>query len=222
MSQRNLKKSLFITFEGGEGSGKTSLLDSIYDKFKQENIDCIKTRAPGGTKLGQKVREILLHTDHMKLCEKAELMLFLADRAQLVQEVIEPHLQRQGLVLCDRFTDSTLAYQGASREGLNIEEVKSLALSAAGGLVPQLTLYLDIDPKIGLQRAKKAITTEGKASFDRLEEERFKFHENVRKAYLDIAQKEPERVKVLDASKSKELVLKEAIKIIQGKFEELW
>ena len=215
MIKKNLKEGLFITFEGGEGSGKTSLLQAVYENLTSLGVDGLKTRAPGGTELGQKVREILLHTDQLKVSQKAEALLFLSDRAQLVDEVIKPHLRKNGLVLCDRFTDSTLAYQGVARDGLDYKEVEMLASFAASGLKPHLTFYLDIDPKIGLQRAQNAIKLDGKAAFDRLEEEAMKFHESVRKAYLDIASSDPKRVKVLDASKSKDLVLKETLEIIQ-------
>lgn len=216
MKIKNLKEGLFITFEGGEGSGKTSLSKALYKQLMTYGYEVYRTRAPGGTALGMKIREALLHTQDVKMSQKAELLLFLADRAQHVDEIILPYLHRRWIVLCDRFTDSTLAYQGASRKSLNTSDVEFLSKFAVGGLEPHLTFYLDIDPFIGLERAKKAITLDGKASYDRLEEESMDFHKNVRQAYLNIASKNSKRIKILDASLSKQDVFDRALEIIQN------
>ncbi len=216
--KKNLDQGLFITFEGGEGSGKSSLLEAAFNSLVSSGHESIKTRAPGGTSLGKKIREILLHTKDLELSHRAEMLLFLSDRAQHVDEIIKPALRQNKIVLCDRFSDSTLAYQGASRSSLKYDDVEEMILFSTDGLKPDLTFFLDVDPKLGLTRAKKAIETDGKASYDRLEQEALEFHTQVREAYLKIAENEPKRVVTLDASKSKEVVFSEALEILEKRF----
>lgn len=194
-----IKKGCFITFEGGEGAGKSTLIESVEAHLSKLGLTTLKTRAPGGTPLGKEIREWLLHEKERDLDMRAELLLFLADRAQHVREVIQPALEKGLVVLCDRFNDSTMAYQGVAR-GFPLETVSSFCLFASHALVPDVTFYLDLDPALGLQRREKA---NGR---DRIESEELCFHQKIRKAFQEIAKKEPSRVSVLDASLSKEEV----------------
>jgi dTMP kinase len=197
-------KGLFVTFEGGEGAGKTTLIERLEKYFLSQGRSVLRTREPGGTPLGEEIRKILLHHKG-PLSPYAELALFLASRAQHVQEVIRPAIERGEIVLCDRFNDSSVAYQGMAR-GLGMQEVAQVADFLSEGLKPDLTLYLDIDPKEGLRRAGNA------RAQDRIESETLAFHTKIREAYLEIARKEPKRFVLLDASKSPDEVFKEALK----------
>ncbi len=197
-------KGLFITFEGGEGSGKTSLINSMYDFLTTQNLKCIKTLEPGGTQVGQRIRNLLLEYNSTDLSSKAEFFLFLADRAHHIERVIKPALKNNSIVLCDRYNDSTIAYQGAARN-LDIDKIKEVSEYATSGLLPDLTFYLDIDPKIGLQRARNQTKP------DRLEKESLAFHEEVRSGFLEIALQSSERVKTIDAGLDKSHVLNKAL-----------
>lgn len=198
------KKGIFITFEGGDGAGKTTLIDKIYQYLQKSVKDVIKTRAPGGTKTGREIRELLLHKSDVPLSKRAELLLFLADRAQHVEELILPTIAQGEVVLCDRFNDSTIAYQGGAR-GFTDKLVRDLCNFACDGLKPDLTLYLDLDPKIGFERSQKAGLKK-----DRIESEALKFHQKIRKTYKQIAKKEPKRFIIIDASKTPEEVYTQA------------
>lgn len=200
----------FITFEGGEGAGKSTLIDAILEALTARGLAALKTRAPGGTKVGAEIRALLLHKKELALTGRAELLLFLADRAQHVKEVIEPALKEGKILLCDRFNDSTIAYQGGART-LGVDKVKELTHFASFGLIPDLTLYLDIDPAIGLKRAARA--GGGK---DRIEEETLAFHQTLREAYLAIAHEEPGRFKRIDASAAPAQVFRQAMEFIDA------
>lgn len=208
------KTGLFVTLEGGDGSGKTTLLESLYTHLKQEGHDCIKTRAPGGTALGQKIRHLLLDQNKMTLSQRAEILLFLADRAQHVDEVILPALQSNQIVLCDRFNDSTIAYQGGAR-GLGEDRVKELCSFACNSIQPDLTFYLDLDPQIGFQRCKKAGMKK-----DRIESEPLTFHQKIRATFHEIASLEKQRFRLIDAHRSKEEVLKQALLYLSACLQE--
>lgn len=190
------KKGLFITFEGGDGAGKSTLIEKIYQRLIQSGCDVFLTRAPGGTEIGKEIRNLVLHKQDAFLSKRCELLLFLADRAQHVEEKIIPALNRGQIVLCDRFNDSSIAYQGGAR-GLTPEIVGNLCHFACDGLNPDLTLYLDLDPKIGFERVKKA-----GMSKDRIESETIEFHQKIREAFKQIAKNEPKRFIIIDASKS--------------------
>ncbi len=207
MKKRN--KGLFITFEGGEGGGKTTLINRIYDVLTAKGHTVVRTLEPGGTSLGKEIRSLLLHQKKSLICRQSELFLYLADRSQHVQELIFPALEQGKIILCDRFNDSTLAYQGAARS-LSINLLRGLCLAATDGLVPNLTLYLDLDPKVGLSRAKK------KNTYDRLEEENLDFHTKVREAFLSLSKDEPDRFRVIDASKDVDSVYTDAMKEIDS------
>ena len=186
------ERGLFITFEGGEGGGKSTQLRMLAHRLEAAGHRVRTLREPGGTAVGEAVRALLLDPEHTGLDSTAELLLYEASRAQLVAEVIEPALEAGEIVLCDRFFDSTTAYQGYGRE-LPLERIRELNLVATGGLVPDRTIVLDIEPGLGIGRA----TTQGA---DRLEGESHAFHERVRQGFLAIAESEPGRVRVVDAS----------------------
>lgn len=190
---------LFITFEGGEGSGKTTQLKTLLAHLRSAGRDVVETRDPGGTPIGKQIRELLLDRENAEMAPAAELLLYEASRAQLVYEVIRPALSRGRIVLCDRFTDSTVAYQGYGR-GLDLALIGRLNALATEGLRPDLTFLLDLDPAAGLARATQRVT-ERQERHDRIEVEVLAFHRRVRSGYQAIAAAESERVIVLDASR---------------------
>jgi dTMP kinase len=198
-----LEQGLFITFEGGDGSGKTTLLHRIDDTLRQQGRIVVKTREPGGSSLGEQVREWLLHKHH-PICLQAELMLFLAGRAQHVDELIKPAIQSGKIVLCDRFNDSTVAYQAYARE-LDKDLVQNLCDFACNGTLPDITFFLDLDPIEGLKRTQKR----GNVA-DRFEQQKIEFHQKVRFGMQQLAKKFPERICVLDASQSQDEVFNNA------------
>ncbi|MDJ0652221.1 MAG: dTMP kinase [Simkaniaceae bacterium] len=207
MKRRN--KGLFVTFEGGEGAGKTTLIQRVYAALSDRGCRVIKTLEPGGTPLGREIRTLLLHAQTISMCASAELFLFLADRAHHVKTVILPALEEGKVVLCDRFNDSTLAYQGAARH-LDIKLLRSFCSVATSGLTPDLTFYLDLDPKVGLERARK------KDIPDRLEKENIAFHTEVRQGFLSLAKQEPERFYVINGEKGIEDVYQKAMTEIES------
>ncbi|MFS8777658.1 dTMP kinase [Synechococcus sp. W70.1] len=189
---------MFITLEGGEGVGKTTQQALLALQLRQAGYPCLCTREPGGTALGRALREILLHGD--PLTPLAELFLYAADRAEHVQKCILPALAAGQVVVCDRFTDSTLAYQGYGR-GLDLQQVRQLNHLATGGLQPHLTLWLDLPPEVGLARkASGPLTRTGLA--DRLEQERLEFHRRVHQGFQTLAAAEPQRIVRIDAEGS--------------------
>ncbi|MCB1114592.1 MAG: dTMP kinase [Chlamydiia bacterium] len=203
---------LFITIEGGEGSGKSTLIQSLAKRFNEEGTPCIVTREPGGTLLGDKVRSLLLEASDHKISPRAEVLLFLASRAEHIEQVIKPALQKDKVVLCDRFIDSTAAYQGYAR-GLGMDKMRTLSLFASDNLQPDITLYLDIDPKSGLERARNVVKEELQ---DRFEAEELAFHDKVRRGFLTLADQNSDRIHVLDASLPAETVLENALKVVHG------
>ena len=214
MQSKSLKQGLFFTFEGGEGSGKTTLQEKLSTHLSALGYPILRTRAPGGTPLGASIRELLLYKEKLQLSKQAELFLFLADRAQQVEEVLLPALQEKKIILCDRFNDSTVAYQGAARGG-DSSFIETLCAFTVGNLTPNLTFYLDVDPSIGLKRAQDAIVKDGKSSYDRLEKEQLEFHEKVRKGYLALSKKHPKRMFVIDATGTPDSVFKIALAKIE-------
>jgi len=183
---------LFITFEGGDGAGKTTQSKLLATWLEQRGYEVVHTREPGGSSLGDSVRNVLLHGGHV--FERAEALLYAADRAQNIAEVVRPALERGAAVVQDRYIDSSLAYQGAGRT-LPQDEVRRINEWASEGLWPELTVLLDADPKIAITRRAAA----GEKA-DRLEREAAEFHERVRAEYLKLAAAEPERFLVLDAT----------------------
>jgi dTMP kinase len=185
----------FITIEGGEGAGKSTMMDRVADWLEKAGHRVIRTREPGGTDLAEKLREILLDRNNISLSGRAELLLMFAARAQHLEELIRPALARGDWVLCDRFTDATWAYQGGGR-GLPLGEIESLETLVHGDLQPDLTLLLDLPVKLGLKRAAR------RSQADRFEQESTLFFEHVRDAYLERAEAAPDRFAVIDASRN--------------------
>ncbi len=194
-----MMKGQLITFEGIEGSGKSSQMASLAEHLEQKGWNILRTREPGGTKLGERIRELLLDTGHPDITAKTELLLYLASRAQHFQEVILPALQQGKVVLCDRFSEATLAYQGYGR-GLDLNKIKTLLKFVTEGRKPDLTLLLDLEARKGLMRINN------RTSKDRLEQERIEFYEKVRQGYLKLAKMSPRQIVVIDASRSYEKV----------------
>ena len=188
-------KGLFITLEGGEGAGKSTSLEFLRQTFLDAGRDVLVTREPGGTELGEQVRGILLHSKDLHITSDTELLLMFAARSQHLQTCIEPALAAGKIVLCDRFTDATYAYQGGGR-GVDMQRIALLENWVQGERRPDLTLLFDIPVSEGLERANK------RSEPDRFEKEQQEFFERVRSTYLAIAERELERVKVIDASKS--------------------
>jgi len=190
--------SPFITFEGGEGSGKSVQARALYRKLCRLSIPVLRIHEPGSTPLGEKLSKLLKHGDNITISPLGELFLFNASRAQLVFEIIRPTLEAGKVVVCDRFDDSTVAYQGYGR-GLNIEQILTLNRIATGGLIPDLTVLIDIPVIEGLARKRHAAT-------DRFEREEIAFHERVRKGYLSLAKAEPRRFMVIDGRRDRKTI----------------
>lgn len=192
---------LFITFEGIEGCGKTTQIKMVGEYLDNRNISYIITEEPGGSSLGLKIREILLNKSSFEICAESELFLFSAARAQHVKEVILPALEGGGIVLCDRFFDATIAYQGSGRE-LDMNFIRQINAISAGHLKPDMTFLFDIPVEIGLKRAMGRISRIKNAPReDRFESEKIEFHKKVRESYLSLAKSEPERFRVIDGTR---------------------
>lgn len=193
---------VFVTFEGTDGCGKTTQMDRLAARLRDEGYEVVVTVEPGGTRIGDQIRRILLDAANQELCPTAELLLYFASRAQNVEERILPALARGAVVLSDRFTDSSLVYQGAAR-GLGEEEVLALDGIACRGLKPDLTVLIDIDLETSLERARSRGL--GKAE-SRMDEQAAEFHRRVREAYLRLAEREARRFRVIDGGGDAEMV----------------
>lgn len=201
-----MKNGLFITFEGADGCGKTTQIQLLDKYLKEKGFNTLLTREPGSKGLGVKLREILLNYDG-EVSPQAELFLFLADRAQHIDCIIKPAVKEGAIVLCDRHTDSTLAYQGYGR-GLDLNRINSLNEIATGGLKPDLTVVFDIDVETSMQRVGK--------EKDRMESAGMEFFNRVRNGYLEIAKQEPDRVKVINSSDTIENIHKQVVELIEA------
>ena len=188
---------MFITLEGPEGSGKTSQLPALAHYLRDAGYEVLVTREPGGTAVGDQIREVLMSLKNVAIVPRTEILLFLAARAQHVDSLIRPALEAGKLVLCDRFSDSTLAYQGYGHK-TDLETLRSLLNFSTGGLIPDLTLLLDLPVEIGFERKR-----DNSAEWNRLDAYDQAFHQRVRHGYLDLAAAEPERWIIIDATKSK-------------------
>ena len=200
----NAKKGLFITFEGADGCGKTTQIDLLNKYLQDKNCETIVTLEPGGSDIGKNLRQILLHHEGY-VSPRAELFMYLADRAQHVDAVVVKNVEQGKIVLCDRHIDSLVAYQGYARGG-DIEKINFLNEIATNGYKPNLTLVFDVDSEIAQTRVGKVK--------DRLEKEGLEFHKKVRFGYLELAKKYPDRIKVIDANKTIEEVFEQVKKII--------
>ena len=206
----------FITFEGGDGSGKTTQLKALESYLTSRGKSCLSTREPGGTSLGELIRQVLLEVSKQPITSPTELFLYLADRAQHIHEVIIPALEQGKIVLCDRHTDSTLAYQGYGR-GIDLGLLRSLNDIASQGIKPDLTLLFDCPVGIGLFRtARRQSHTASGRNEDRFEREKIEFHERVRAGFLELARAEPNRFRIVDAARSAKEVGQEIKNIIDG------
>ncbi len=200
----------FITFEGIEGSGKSTQIALLDEALRQQGYSLVRTREPGGCAIADQIREILLHPQNSALNSTAELLLYAAARVQHVNEVIAPALKRDQLVLCDRYTDATKAYQGNGR-GLNQQLIQDLNQIAAGTVVPDLTILIDLPVEIGLSRALSREIAQQDDSEGRFEREEIAFHQRVREGYLSLAQNESERFIQVDGTLSVPLLATEIL-----------
>lgn len=203
-----------ITFEGGEGAGKSTLIRRLQLDLEEQGFKVLATREPGGTELGEQLRHLLLNPYvNVSIAPMAELCLFLAARAQHIAECIRPALESGSIVLCDRFNHSTIAYQGAGRE-LGIEKVESLCHLVCNGLAPDLTFYLDVEPEVGLSRSKQTSKEAAAGELDKIESEQITFHERIRGAFLKIAQRDA-RLQVINAHQSPSDIYQQVQSIIK-------
>jgi dTMP kinase len=202
------RTGLFLSFEGMDGSGKTTQMRLLIDRLRREGYDVLETAEPGGTEIGRQIRRILLDRANQALSARAELLLYFACRAQNVEEWIRPALAAGRVVVSDRYTDSTLAYQGAGR-GLPVEMIRELHAFACGPTAPDVTIYLDIDRETGLARARArnaALAGNGGPDESRIDDEAAEFHDRVYDAYAALCEAEPERLKRIDAAQPVEAV----------------
>lgn len=200
---------LFITFEGTEGSGKTTQIKKAGEYLRSKGTSCVLTEEPGGTELGHTLRKILLNKSSLNIVGKAELFLFAAARAQHVEEVIRPALNGGTIVLCDRFADATIAYQGYGR-GLSVEDVRWINNYSSWNIKPDVTLFFDLPVEIGLNRAMGRIAERTNVpAEDRFEGEDLQFHRRVWEGYYTLIREEPERFRVVNAARDKEQVFRD-------------
>ena len=207
-----MKKGLFIVFEGGEGTGKTTAIDGIYNWIIENNVKCIKTREPGGIKISEQIRQVILNKENKTMDARTEALLYAAARRQHLVEKVIPALEEGSIVLCDRFIDSSLAYQGYARN-LGIEEVMSINKFAIGEYMPDLSILFDLDPKTGLER----INDNEHREINRLDLEKIDFHERVRLGYNVVYEDNKDRIIKIDAEQSKEDVINQIKNILKPK-----
>ncbi len=211
------KTGLFITFEGIEGCGKTTQIQKIATALRQQHQNVVMTREPGGCDIANQIRSILLDSANAKITAETELLLYAAARAQHVADIIKPALQQGKIVLCDRFTDATIAYQGYGRK-LDLATIEQLNNYACQGVHPDLTLLLDLPVETGLNRARSRnahnITQKNSIDEDRFEQENFSFHQRVRDAYLQLSGEQADRIQVIDATGDVDVVFKRLINAV--------
>lgn len=204
------KEGKFITFEGGEGSGKTSVLTAVLNRLTNEGFKVMRTREPGGNKIAEQIRDVILDKANTDMDPKAEALLYAASRRQhLVQDIV-PEIKKGVNVICDRYIDSSLAYQGVAR-GIGIDEVLSINMFAIDNKMPDLTILFDIEPEVGLKR----IASNSSREVNRLDLEKLDFHNKVHKAYLELASRYKDRIVVIDASKPLDEVIEVCYKLVK-------
>ena len=186
-------KGLFITIEGNDGSGKSTVIASLKEQLAKLNVDVIYTREPGGSYVAEKIREVILDNDNIAMDDRTEALLYAASRRQHLKETVFPALELGKLVVCDRFIDSSLAYQGVAR-GLGIDNIYEMNQFATEGFMPDLTIYLLVDPQVGIDRKSN------QKELDRLEHEKLEFHTKVYNGYLELAERFKNRVVIIDAN----------------------
>ena len=199
-----MKKGYFITFEGPEGSGKTTVCNAVYQRLKDMGYDVVHTREPGGIEIAEKIRDIILDPQNVMMDAKTEALLYAASRRQHLVEKVIPSIEAGKVVICERFVDSSLAYQGYGRE-LGFDEVLSINKFAIGDYFPDMTVYLDVDEKTGLERIKD------RAFKDRLDQESIDFHHRVNEGYQKVIDVFKDRISIVDASKPLDSVIEDAL-----------
>lgn len=207
------RAGFFISFEGVEGCGKSTLMESLAQRLEARSLPVVRTREPGGTPAGERIRDLVLDARHESLSPLSELFLMLASRAQVVAEVIRPALERGDIVLCDRYGDASTAYQGVGR-GLGLERVEELNRLATGELYPDLTFLVDLDPEEGRRRI-------GGRGRDRMEQEASAFHLRVREGYRELAQRHPERFVTLDGTLARGELLTRSWAVLEARIPRL-
>lgn len=203
---------MFITFEGPEGSGKTTIANIVVKRLEELKLPVIYTREPGGSQIAEQIRKILLKRNNTSMDKLTEALLFAASRRQHLVEKVLPAIEKGEIVICDRFIDSSLAYQGYARD-IGIQKVMDINLFATEGMLPDLTIYFDIDSELGLSRIDK----DNNREVNRLDLERLEFHKLVRQGYLEVLKLYPKRIVMIDASRSIEEVSEEVLNIILAK-----
>ena len=197
----------FITFEGGEGAGKTTVIQAVRAEFERQGFEVIVTREPGGTPIAEKIRQVILDVEHTEMAAKTEVLLYAAARAQHLSELVIPSLAAGKIVLCDRFVDSSLVYQAYARD-LGFDAVYTLNEYAIGTYWPQATILLDITPEVGL---KRVFSKRDASEINRLDQEAFSFHQAVYEGYHDLAKRFASRFKIIDASQPVENVIADTL-----------
>ena len=208
---------MFITAEGVEGCGKTTILKMVYETLVNQNYDILLTREPGGVKISEQIRGIILDKENKSLDDRSEALLFAASRRQLLVEKIWPALKEGKIVLCDRYVDSSLAYQGGGKK-LGIDEVLSINLFATENTLPDLTVLFDIDPELGLKR----IAQNSNREVNRLDLQELDFYNRVRNTFLELAKRYPERYVIVDASLPIDEVYKKVLEVVKNRIDENW
>ncbi len=205
--ENQMKNGVFITFEGNDGAGKTTVCKGIYNKLKEMGYECIYTREPGGSKIAESIRNILLDVENTQMDDRTEALLYAASRRQHLKEVVLPALEENKIVLCDRFLDSSLAYQGVAR-GIGFEEVLRINEFAIDGCMPQKTLFISVSPETGRERMNI------RGDLNRLDKEEDSFHQAVRDGYDQLIQMYPNRIVVIDGEPSPDEVLENALQVV--------
>lgn len=208
------KRGYFITSEGPEGAGKTTVMNLLGEQLIEEGYDVVMTREPGGIMISEKIRNIILNNEHTMMESRTEALLYAAARRQHLVEKILPALEAGKIVICDRFIDSSLAYQGFAR-GIGVEEIWAINKFAIGETMPEKTVLFDVDPELGLSR----INAHKDREKNRLDVENLAFHQKVRAGYLSLVERYPERIQVIDASQPLEKVLEETYRVIKQELE---
>ncbi|MDQ0209151.1 dTMP kinase [Alkalicoccobacillus murimartini] len=206
-----MNKGSFITFEGGEGAGKTTVIANVEQWFIKAGHDILRTREPGGITIAEKIRTVILDVEHTEMDGRTEALLYAAARRQHLVEKVVPAIEANKVVLCDRFIDSSLAYQGFAR-GLGIDEVLSINSFAIDGHMPDLTIYFDVDPEVGLSRIQR----DQERELNRLDQEKLEFHHLVKEGYRQVKSRYPDRIHTVNANESIETVTEEVIRVIQS------
>ena len=208
-------KGLFINFEVNDGSGKSSVIETIKKELMNRGYDVLYSREPGGSKIAEKIREVILDVDNVGMDDKTESLLYAASRREHIVKTLLPALNEGKMVLCDRYLDSSLAYQGYAR-GIGIDEVYHMNTYATDHLLPDLTLLICVKPEVGMERIKK----NQRGALDRLEIEKMEFHKKVYEGYLEVQKKFPNRIKIINGEASKEQVKKDALEVVIKFLEE--